>query len=92
LPGLLDAIEGPLSLDGESSSQQALQQDGGFGVLHALHDDELFSATLENAPRIAIEVCHFIPKATKASKVGSGLSIIACFFNIFPGAAFGTGV
>jgi len=34
--------------------------------------------TLENAPRSAIEVCHFIPKATKASKVGSGLSIIAC--------------
>jgi hypothetical protein len=34
--------------------------------------------TLENAPRSAIEVCHFIPKATKASEVGSGLLLIAC--------------
>jgi hypothetical protein len=25
--------------------------------------------TLENSPQSAIEVCHFIPKATKASKV-----------------------
>jgi hypothetical protein len=32
--------------------------------------------TLEHAPQSAIEVCHFIPKGTKASKVGSGLVLI----------------
>lgn len=35
--------------------------------------------TLENAPRSAIEVYHFIPKAAKASEVGSRLLPIACF-------------
>jgi hypothetical protein len=47
--------------------------------------------TLENAPKSAIEVCHFIPKGTKASEVGFALP---CFFlaNAWVCAAFGTGV
>ena len=39
--------------------------------------------TLENAPQSAIDVCHFIPKSTKASKVGSGLFPIACSLTLF---------
>ena len=49
--------------------------------------------TLENAPRSAIEVCHFIPKATKASEVGQySCYSIARLFNNIPGAAFGVRV
>lgn len=47
--------------------------------------------TLENAPQSTIDVCHFIPKATKPTEVGFGLLPIACSLT-FPVAASGTGV
>ena len=38
-------------------------------VLSKSRTPERCFMTLENAPRCAVEVCHFIPKATRASEV-----------------------
>ena len=47
-------------------------------VLSKSRTPERCFMTLENAPRCAIEVCHFIPKAARASEVGSRRLLIAC--------------
>ena len=41
-------------------------------VLSKSRTPERCFMTLEKAPRCAIDVCHFIPKATRAPEVGSG--------------------
>jgi hypothetical protein len=70
----------------------SLSTDAKNAVMSKSHTPQRCFVTLENAPRSVIDVCHFIPKATKAPEVGLGLLLITCFLSTSLGPAFGTGV